>query len=234
MVLSAPRARRRLHGTGGQVLFNGQRPDCQRLSRRLLLFVRCAGTAVVRGHQRHRDAGPPVGMDGGAAPDQRLARAQRRPPVLGCHDPRPLLLRLHEHLQDLLLAGLVGLSHLPSRTRGRHDDPRSTGNLSSWTSVCRRVRMRRRNRHGHVVGRNVSSRPDPSCPDHAARATALPSGRLAFVQAWCVSAAGGIVLGTAVLFTSPGSRNRRAHNHAGAMFTPSRSRHRCGGTCTFF
>lgn len=48
----------------------------------------------------------------------------------------------------------------------------------------------------------------------------FPSGRLAFVQAWCVSAAGGIVLGTAVLFTSPGSRNRRAHNHAGAMFTP--------------
>ncbi|WTE23439.1 DUF6056 family protein [Streptomyces anthocyanicus] len=28
------------------------------------------------------------------------------------------------------------------------------------------------------------------------------------------------MLGTAVLFTSPGSRNRRAHNHAGAMFTP--------------
>ncbi|MFE1050631.1 DUF6056 family protein [Streptomyces olivaceus] len=48
----------------------------------------------------------------------------------------------------------------------------------------------------------------------------FPAGRLAFVRAWCASAAGGIVLGTAVLFTSPGSQNRRAHNHAGSMFAP--------------
>ncbi|WP_234340424.1 DUF6056 family protein [Streptomyces sp. SCSIO 75703] len=48
----------------------------------------------------------------------------------------------------------------------------------------------------------------------------FPTERLAFVRTWCASAAGGIVLGTAVLLTSPGSRNRRAHHHAGAMFAP--------------
>ncbi|MFF9457671.1 DUF6056 family protein [Streptomyces flaveolus] len=48
----------------------------------------------------------------------------------------------------------------------------------------------------------------------------FPVGQLAFVRAWCASAGGGIVVGTAVLLTSPGSRNRRAHNHVDSMFAP--------------
>ncbi|MEU0137175.1 DUF6056 family protein [Streptomyces sp. NPDC006296] len=44
--------------------------------------------------------------------------------------------------------------------------------------------------------------------------------RPAFVRAWCCSAGAGILLGTAVLLTSPGSRNRRTRHHADSMFTP--------------
>ncbi|MFC5855077.1 DUF6056 family protein [Streptomyces chlorus] len=48
----------------------------------------------------------------------------------------------------------------------------------------------------------------------------FPAGQLAFVRAWCAAAGAGILIGTAVLLTSPGSRNRRAHHHADSMFTP--------------
>ncbi|MFC5671058.1 DUF6056 family protein [Streptomyces incanus] len=49
---------------------------------------------------------------------------------------------------------------------------------------------------------------------------AFPAGQLAFVRAWCAAAGAGILIGTAVLLTSPGSRNRRTRHHADSMFTP--------------
>lgn len=48
----------------------------------------------------------------------------------------------------------------------------------------------------------------------------FPAGQLAFVRTWCAAAGAGILIGTAVLLTSPGSRNRRARHHADSMFTP--------------
>ncbi|MFJ4691283.1 DUF6056 family protein [Streptomyces sp. NPDC088766] len=48
----------------------------------------------------------------------------------------------------------------------------------------------------------------------------FPAGRLAFVRAWCVAAAAGILAGTAVLLTSPGSQNRRTRHPTDAMFAP--------------
>ncbi|MFB7480559.1 DUF6056 family protein [Streptomyces anulatus] len=44
--------------------------------------------------------------------------------------------------------------------------------------------------------------------------------RLTFVRTWCAAAAAGILVGTAVLLTSPGSRNRRTRHHADSMFAP--------------
>lgn len=62
----------------------------------------------------------------------------------------------------------------------------------------------------------------------------FPSGRLAFVQAWCVSAAGALC--SALQYSSPppahGTGARTTMR--GPCSPPSRSRHRCGGTCTFF
>ncbi|MEU0133313.1 DUF6056 family protein [Streptomyces sp. NPDC006296] len=46
------------------------------------------------------------------------------------------------------------------------------------------------------------------------------AGRLPFVRTWCAAAAVGILAGTALLLTSPGSRNRRSRHHADAMFAP--------------
>ncbi|MFE4454641.1 DUF6056 family protein [Streptomyces sp. NPDC056796] len=48
----------------------------------------------------------------------------------------------------------------------------------------------------------------------------FPAGRRAFVRAWCAAAGAGILVGTAVLLTSPGSRNRRTRHHADSMFAP--------------
>ncbi|MFJ7996319.1 DUF6056 family protein [Streptomyces sp. NPDC096310] len=48
----------------------------------------------------------------------------------------------------------------------------------------------------------------------------FPAGRLPFVRAWCAAAGAGILIGTAVLLTSPGSRNRRTRYHADSMFAP--------------
>lgn len=48
----------------------------------------------------------------------------------------------------------------------------------------------------------------------------FPAGRLTFVRTWCVAAGAGILVGTAVLLTSPGSRNRRTRHHADSMFAP--------------
>ncbi|MEV7087675.1 DUF6056 family protein [Streptomyces sp. NPDC093085] len=48
----------------------------------------------------------------------------------------------------------------------------------------------------------------------------FPAGRLAFVRAWCAATGAGILIGTAVLLTSPGSRNRRARHHADSLLTP--------------
>ncbi|MFJ7787043.1 DUF6056 family protein [Streptomyces albidoflavus] len=48
----------------------------------------------------------------------------------------------------------------------------------------------------------------------------FPSGRLNFVRAWCTTAGAGILIGTAILLTSPGSRNRRARHQADSMFAP--------------
>nr|WSX72541.1 DUF6056 family protein [Streptomyces sp. NBC_00899]WSX81390.1 DUF6056 family protein [Streptomyces sp. NBC_00899] len=45
------------------------------------------------------------------------------------------------------------------------------------------------------------------------------AGRLAFVRVWCAAAGAGILLGTVVLLTSAGSRNRRKLQHANAMFS---------------
>ncbi|KDQ71303.1 MULTISPECIES: DUF6056 family protein [Streptomyces] len=44
--------------------------------------------------------------------------------------------------------------------------------------------------------------------------------RLAFARTWCAAAVLGILVGTAVLLTSPGSRNRRVRHHADSMFAP--------------
>ncbi|MFF3933658.1 DUF6056 family protein [Streptomyces hirsutus] len=49
---------------------------------------------------------------------------------------------------------------------------------------------------------------------------AFPAGQLAFVRVWCAAAGAGILIGTAVLLTSPGSRNRRARYQADSLFTP--------------
>ncbi|MFD4805671.1 DUF6056 family protein [Streptomyces anulatus] len=46
------------------------------------------------------------------------------------------------------------------------------------------------------------------------------NGQLAFVRTWCAAAGAGILTGTAVLLTSPGSRNRRTRHHADSMFSP--------------
>ncbi|MEU5715980.1 DUF6056 family protein [Streptomyces sp. NPDC020403] len=48
----------------------------------------------------------------------------------------------------------------------------------------------------------------------------FPTGPFTFVRAWTASAGAGILLGTAVLLTSPGSRNRRARHHADSMVAP--------------
>ena len=48
----------------------------------------------------------------------------------------------------------------------------------------------------------------------------VSAGRRAFVRTWCAAAAAGILIGTAVLLTSPGSRNRRTRHHADSMFEP--------------
>ncbi|CAG6398767.1 DUF6056 family protein [Streptomyces cocklensis] len=45
------------------------------------------------------------------------------------------------------------------------------------------------------------------------------AGRLAFVRVWCAAAGAGILVGTVVLLTSAGSRNRRKLQHANAMFS---------------
>lgn len=46
------------------------------------------------------------------------------------------------------------------------------------------------------------------------------TARLTFVRAWCAAAGAGILIGTAVLLTSPGSHNRRTRHHADSMFAP--------------
>ncbi|MFC9407302.1 DUF6056 family protein [[Kitasatospora] papulosa] len=46
------------------------------------------------------------------------------------------------------------------------------------------------------------------------------AARLTFVRTWCAAAGAGILIGTAVLLTSPGSRNRRTRHHADSMFAP--------------
>ncbi|MFE9725731.1 DUF6056 family protein [Streptomyces sp. NPDC005794] len=48
----------------------------------------------------------------------------------------------------------------------------------------------------------------------------FPAGRLTFLRTWCAAAGAGIIIGTAVLLTSPGSRNRRTRHHADSMFAP--------------
>ncbi|WP_386422331.1 DUF6056 family protein [Streptomyces pratens] len=48
----------------------------------------------------------------------------------------------------------------------------------------------------------------------------FPAGQLGFVRAWCATAGAGILVGTAVLLTSPGSRNRRTRHHTDSMFAP--------------
>ncbi|MEU4031964.1 DUF6056 family protein [Streptomyces anulatus] len=48
----------------------------------------------------------------------------------------------------------------------------------------------------------------------------FPAGRITFARNWCAAAAAGILIGTAVLLTSPGSRNRRTRHHADSMFAP--------------
>ncbi|MDF6023082.1 DUF6056 family protein [Streptomyces sp. JH34] len=48
----------------------------------------------------------------------------------------------------------------------------------------------------------------------------FPVGGLTFVRAWCAAAGAGILIGTAVLLASPGSRNRRTRHHADSMFAP--------------
>lgn len=45
------------------------------------------------------------------------------------------------------------------------------------------------------------------------------AGRAAFVRAWCAAAGAGVLLGTVVLLTSAGSRNRRKLQHANSMFS---------------
>lgn len=46
------------------------------------------------------------------------------------------------------------------------------------------------------------------------------AGRLGFVRTWCAAAGAGILVGTAVLLTSPGSVNRRSRHPTDSMFTP--------------
>ncbi|PWI07066.1 hypothetical protein DIZ27_30320 [Streptomyces sp. NWU339] len=48
----------------------------------------------------------------------------------------------------------------------------------------------------------------------------FPAGRLAFVRAWCAAAGAGILIGTAVLLTSPGSMNRRSRHSTDSMLAP--------------
>ncbi|MFJ6808441.1 DUF6056 family protein [Streptomyces anulatus] len=48
----------------------------------------------------------------------------------------------------------------------------------------------------------------------------FPVERLTFVRNWCVAGGAGILIGTAVLLSSPGSRNRRTRHHADSMFAP--------------
>ncbi|MET8658615.1 DUF6056 family protein [Streptomyces griseus] len=48
----------------------------------------------------------------------------------------------------------------------------------------------------------------------------FPAGLLTFVRTWCTAAGTGILIGAAVLLTSPGSRNRRTRHHADSMFAP--------------
>ncbi|MBM7440424.1 DUF6056 family protein [Streptomyces sp. HB132] len=48
----------------------------------------------------------------------------------------------------------------------------------------------------------------------------FPAGRLTFVRTWCATAGAGILIGTTLLLTSPGSHNRRTRHHADSMFAP--------------